>query len=102
MTTMGVSRSRQNRTPFRIAKPTRSVVDAMNLLNQKRGRDQFFESKASRCGRQLPTVPVIRALTREAYAKWILALGRELKPMTADYNDIARKIALICCTLIRS
>jgi GNAT superfamily N-acetyltransferase len=27
----------------------------------------------------------IRALTREAYAKWVLVIGREPKPMTADY-----------------
>lgn len=27
----------------------------------------------------------IRALTREAYAKWVPLIGREPKPMTADY-----------------
>jgi GNAT superfamily N-acetyltransferase len=29
----------------------------------------------------------IRALTREAYAKWVPVIGREPKPMTADYVD---------------
>lgn len=28
---------------------------------------------------------VVRALTREAYAKWVPVIGREPKPMTADY-----------------
>jgi len=30
-------------------------------------------------------VAAIRALTREAYAKWVPIIGREPKPMTADY-----------------
>ena len=30
--------------------------------------------------------PAIRELTREAYAKWIPRVGREPKPMTADYG----------------
>jgi N-acetylglutamate synthase-like GNAT family acetyltransferase len=28
----------------------------------------------------------IRHLTRQAYAKWVPLIGRELKPMTADYE----------------
>ncbi|TPG53699.1 GNAT family N-acetyltransferase [Roseomonas nepalensis] len=28
----------------------------------------------------------IRSLTREAYAKWVPVIGREPKPMTADYD----------------
>lgn len=28
----------------------------------------------------------IRALTRQAYAKWVPLIGREPKPMTADYD----------------
>jgi N-acetylglutamate synthase-like GNAT family acetyltransferase len=31
-------------------------------------------------------VAAIRALTREAYAKWVPLIGREPKPMTADYD----------------
>jgi len=35
--------------------------------------------------------PAIRALTREAYAKWVPLIGREPKPMQADYKTaIAR------------
>ena len=34
--------------------------------------------------------PAIRALTREAYAKWVLTIGREPKPMTADYVEAVR------------
>jgi len=30
--------------------------------------------------------PAIRALTRAAYAKWVPLIGREPKPMTADYE----------------
>lgn len=30
-------------------------------------------------------VPAIRALTRDAYAKWVHRIGREPVPMTADY-----------------
>jgi GNAT superfamily N-acetyltransferase len=33
----------------------------------------------------------IRAQTREAYSKWIPVVGREPLPMTADYNEAARK-----------
>jgi ribosomal protein S18 acetylase RimI-like enzyme len=29
----------------------------------------------------------IRSLTREAYARWIPVIGREPKPMTADYTE---------------
>jgi ribosomal protein S18 acetylase RimI-like enzyme len=32
----------------------------------------------------------IRALTREAYAKWVPLIGREPKPMTADYVQALR------------
>ncbi len=32
----------------------------------------------------------IRALTREAYAKWVRVIGREPKPMTADYVAAVR------------
>jgi GNAT superfamily N-acetyltransferase len=33
----------------------------------------------------------IRALTRDAYAKWVPLIGREPKPMTADYAEAVRK-----------
>jgi ribosomal protein S18 acetylase RimI-like enzyme len=33
----------------------------------------------------------IRALTRDAYAKWVPLIGREPKPMTADYAEALRK-----------
>src|SRR5262245_42188482 len=33
----------------------------------------------------------IRALTRAAYAKWIPVIGREPKPMQADYDAAVRK-----------
>ena len=33
----------------------------------------------------------IRDLTREAYAKWVPLIGREPKPMTADYDATVRK-----------
>ena len=32
----------------------------------------------------------IRSLTREAYAKWVLVIGREPLPMTADYATALR------------
>jgi hypothetical protein len=32
----------------------------------------------------------IRELTREAYAKWVPLIGREPKPMTADYAEAIR------------
>lgn len=32
----------------------------------------------------------IRALTRAAYAKWVPLIGREPKPMTADYDKAVR------------
>ena len=36
-------------------------------------------------------VPAIRTLTRQAYAKWTPVIGREPKPMTADYEEAVRK-----------
>ncbi len=33
----------------------------------------------------------IRHLTRDAYAKWVPVIGREPKPMTADYAEAVRK-----------
>ena len=33
----------------------------------------------------------IRDLTRAAYAKWVPVIGREPKPMTADYAEALRK-----------
>ena len=33
----------------------------------------------------------IRKLTREAYARWVPLIGREPKPMTADYDEAVRK-----------
>jgi hypothetical protein len=33
----------------------------------------------------------IRRLTRRAYAKWVHAIGREAKPMTADYEAAVAK-----------
>jgi GNAT superfamily N-acetyltransferase len=35
--------------------------------------------------------PAVRALTREAYAKWVAVIGREPKPMAADYVEALRK-----------
>jgi ribosomal protein S18 acetylase RimI-like enzyme len=32
----------------------------------------------------------IRSLTRDAYAKWVAVIGREPKPMTADYSEAVR------------
>lgn len=35
--------------------------------------------------------PAIRELTRAAYAKWVPLIGREPKPMSADYAEALRK-----------
>ena len=32
----------------------------------------------------------VRAVVRDAYAKWVPAIGREPKPMTANYNTAIR------------
>jgi len=34
--------------------------------------------------------PAIRQLTRDAYARWVQLIGREPKPMTADYDAALR------------
>ena len=34
--------------------------------------------------------PVIRELTRAAYARWVPVIGREPKPMAADYAEAVR------------
>jgi len=36
-------------------------------------------------------VPAIRALTHEAYAKWVPIIGREPVPMTIDYAEVVQK-----------
>lgn len=33
----------------------------------------------------------VRDLTREAYAKWVPLIGRQPKPMTADYTEAVRR-----------
>ena len=33
----------------------------------------------------------IRELTRDAYSKWVSVIGREPKPMTADYDEAVRR-----------
>lgn len=40
----------------------------------------------------------VRDLTRAAYAKWVPVIGREPKPMTADYDAIVRDhlVDLLC------
>ena len=35
--------------------------------------------------------PAVRALTRQAYAKWVPLIGREPKPMQADYDEAVQK-----------
>jgi GNAT superfamily N-acetyltransferase len=35
--------------------------------------------------------PAVRELTRAAYAKWVPVIGREPKPMTADYAEAVRR-----------
>lgn len=34
--------------------------------------------------------PAVQALTRDAYAKWVPVIGREPKPMSADYEAAIR------------
>jgi ribosomal protein S18 acetylase RimI-like enzyme len=36
-------------------------------------------------------VDTLRSLTRDAYSKWVLVIGREPKPMTADYAEAVNK-----------
>ena len=38
----------------------------------------------------LDDAPAIRELTRAAYAKWVPVIGREPKPMAADYAEAVR------------
>jgi ribosomal protein S18 acetylase RimI-like enzyme len=48
--------------------------------------------------------PAIRALTRNAYAKWVPIIGREPLPMTADYTEAVAKhridLLYLGCTLV--
>ena len=39
----------------------------------------------------------MRALTRAAYAKWVPLIGREPKPMTADYERAVREHIIDLC-----
>jgi GNAT superfamily N-acetyltransferase len=38
-----------------------------------------------------PDAPAVLALTRDAYAKWVPLIGREPKPMGADYDRAVRE-----------
>ena len=40
---------------------------------------------------QAGDAPAVRQLTRDAYAKWVPLLGREPKPMTADYDEAVQR-----------
>jgi GNAT superfamily N-acetyltransferase len=40
---------------------------------------------------QLEDALSVRRLTREAYAKWVPVIGREPRPMTADYVEAVQK-----------
>jgi ribosomal protein S18 acetylase RimI-like enzyme len=40
--------------------------------------------------------PAVRALTRQAYGKWVPIIGREPKPMTADYDAAIRDHRIDC------
>lgn len=41
--------------------------------------------------RALPAdAPAVRELTRAAYAKWVAVVGREPRPMTADYDQAVK------------
>ncbi len=49
------------------------------------------DASRARLRRATPTdAPAVRDLTRAAYAKWVPVLGREAKPMTADYGVAVR------------
>jgi ribosomal protein S18 acetylase RimI-like enzyme len=41
----------------------------------------------------------VRALTRQAYAKWVAVIGREPKPMAADYDQAVQghRVDLVHC-----
>jgi ribosomal protein S18 acetylase RimI-like enzyme len=57
--------------------------------------DESFELR-----RAVPAdAAAVRALTREAYAKWVPLIGREPKPMQADYERAVRehRIDLLYC-----
>ncbi len=46
----------------------------------------------ARWRRALPAdAAAVRDLTRAAYAKWVPVIGREPKPMTADFDDAVRR-----------
>jgi GNAT superfamily N-acetyltransferase len=44
-------------------------------------------------------VAAVRTLTREAYAKWVPLIGREPKPMTADYARAVSEHFIDLCEL---
>jgi ribosomal protein S18 acetylase RimI-like enzyme len=64
---------RPQRAPRRAELSARSIVETLELR-------QAVAADAS----------AVRALTREAYAKWVPLIGREPKPMTADYEAALR------------
>jgi ribosomal protein S18 acetylase RimI-like enzyme len=74
------------------------------LAKRDDDRDPGAKSEAPRPGMEVTRVseavilrpavqtdaPAIRELTRNAYAKWVPVIGREPKPMTADYVEAVR------------
>ena len=57
----------------------------------KMGSPRLHAAKASLRAATASDAGAIRSLTREAYSKWVPVIGREPKPMAADYDEAVLK-----------
>ncbi len=65
-----------------------NVILTVQLFDNQEARSVSEELELRRA--VATDASAIRDLTREAYAKWVPVIGREPKPMTADYAEAVR------------
>lgn len=67
------------------------MQDQPSLSQNPAASSPLTDATRARLRRAMPAdAATIRDLTRAAYAKWVPVLGREPKPMTADYDVAVR------------
>lgn len=68
-----------------------ALVEAWEPWRAWTGADNYLGGAAPKLRRAGPAdAAVVRELTRAAYAKWVPVIGREPRPMTADYDLAVR------------
>ena len=68
-----------------------AYIDSWGEVDRNAGQEHDVSNSRPTIRRATPAdAPAVRDLTRAAYAKWIPIIGREPKPMAADYHAAVR------------